>query len=548
MFSLKKEVRDIKRLNYILMILTKQGLGFFFGRLFRRKVNIKPEEGPKVLRETLEKLGPTFVKLGQILSLRPDLIPKEYVRELSKLQDQVPPFSYREVEKIINEELGKPISSLFSSFSKKPIASASVSQVHKANLKNGREAAVKVQRPNAKETMDADIGIMYGLAKLLEKHSKKIGELNPTRIVDEFRDWTEKELDFEIEANNARKFYSNFKGYSKVKIPEVFDDYSSKRVLTLEFIDGIELHNIDRVKGKKGYNLREIIKNGFDAIMEQVFVHGFFHADPHPSNILILKGNKIGLVDFGIVGHFDDNLKKKSIELFYGIVDEDIDAIADIFLDMGLMKEENTDIESFKEDIKKTIAPLQGSSLKDVKISHVLEEVLDIAFKHHVKLPIDFVLFGKTIVEIEGVGLEYEPDFKFVENARPFIEKLIKKQVSAVGMIDNFKKNILRYGRFIADLPDNVDKALVRAQQGTVKMDIKDTDIKKLSIEIDKSSNRMAYAMIIAAFLVTGALLINIGKPVLTGIPLPSLICFIFAVFFGLILLKSVLNERKVER
>ena len=550
MWQIKKEIKDIKRFNQIVLILTEEGFGYLFDkikffRLFKKKEPPNKQDAPQRLRKTLERLGPTFIKLGQILSLRPDLVPKEYVQELSNLQDKVPPFLYKEVEKIIKEELHQPINKLFQSFSKEPIASASISQVHKAVLKDGTIVAVKIQRPNVKEIMDTDIEIMFYIAKLLEKHSKKIKEYNPTRIAQEFKEWTDKELDFEIEANNAKRFYTNFKGYDKVKIPKVFDKYSSKRALTLEFIDGIELHNIGKIRGKKGYNIKEIIKNGFDSILTQVFIHGFFHADPHPGNILILKGNKIALVDFGIVGYFDDYLKQKSIELFYGIVQENMDSIVDTFLDMGLMEEEQTNLEIFKRDIKSVVDPLQKSSLKNVKLSYVLEEVLDIALKHHVKMPVDFVLFGKTIVEIEGIGLEYEPDFKFVENAKPFLEKLIKKEIKPMNMARDFMKNIGKYGKLFRELPDQLTSALKKIQRGTIKVDIEDTDVKRLAIDIDKSSNRVTYGMIITAFLITGALLANIGKPVLYGFPLASLLCFTLALIFSIILFMSIKREEK---
>jgi len=549
MLNLKKEVKDINRFNHIIFILGQEGFGYLFdkvniGKFFRKK-EAKEKYKPERLRKALERLGPTFIKLGQILSLRPDLLPKEYIRELGNLQDKVPPFPYNKVEKIIKEELGKPIDKLFSEFSKEPIASASISQVHKAKLKNGMMVAVKVQRPKVKDVMETDIEIMFYIAKLLEKHSKKIGKFKPMKIVEEFKKWTEREIDFRIEADNAKRFYKNFRGSRIVKIPKVFNKYSSRKVLTTEFIDGIELHNISKIKGKKGYNIRKIMKNGFDSILTQVFIHGVFHADPHPGNILVLKGNKIALVDFGIVGYFDDELKRKSIELFYGIVEEDMDAIINTFLHMGLVGEEETDIEEFKRDVKEIIDPLQRSELKDVKISYILEEVLDIAFKHKVKMPLDFVLFGKAIVEIEGIGLEYEPDFRFVDNAKPFLEKLIKREVKISNMAKNLKKNMAKYSRFFSELPDQISSALRRIQKGTVKVDVEDTDVKRLGRDIDRSSNRLTYGMVIAAFLITGALLINMGRPVFYGYSLISVICFVMAFIFLISLFVSIMREGK---
>jgi len=548
----KKDIRDLIRFNKIMLILTQQGFGYLFDKIrpkgISTKKKIKEKTNPRRLRITLEKLGPTFVKLGQILSIRPDLLPKEYTRELSNLQDRVPPFPYSKVEKIIEKELHKPINKLFSYFSKEPIASASVAQVHKAKLKNGTTVAVKVQRPNVKEIMSTDIEIMFYIAKLLEKHYKRIRKYSPVGIVGEFKDWTHDELNFKTEAKNAKKFYKNFKNSDKVKIPKVFGKYSTKKVLTLEYIDGIELHNLGKIKNKKGYKIKEIMKNGFDAILIQVFEHGFFYADPHPGNILVLKENKIAFVDFGIVGHFDNYLKKKSVELFYSFMEGDIDSMVGIFLDIGSIGKRKINIESFKEDVSKVVEPLQKSSLKEAKLMKAIEEVFDIALEHHIKPPVDFALFIKTIVELEGIGLEYVPNFKFIDNAKPFIEKLIKKDIKLPIMAKNLMKNLTKYSKLFKGLPDQLSSALRKIQKGTVKVDIEDTDIKRLATDIDKSSNRLTYGIIIAAFLITGALLVNIGKTIFYDFPLISLICFTMALIFAILLFISIQKEENNER
>ena len=542
----KKDFRDLARFNKIMFIITSQGFGYLFDKTkFLRKKKAKELANPKRLRKTLEKLGPTFIKLGQILSVRPDLLPKEYITELGSLQDKVPQFPFEKAEKLIEKELHKPISKLFKDFNKEPIASASISQVYKAKLPNGQIVAVKVQRPDVKETMKTDIEIMTYIAQLLEKHFVKIRKYSPVGIVEEFKDWTHDELDFRIESKNAKRFYNNFKGYDNVKIPKVYDKYSTKHVLTLEFINGIELHNLGKVKNKKGYNIKEIMKNGFDAILTQVFIHGFFHADPHPGNILVLEGNKISFIDFGIVGHFDNYLKQKSMELFYHTMQCDIDSIVDTFLEMGAVGVDKTDINAFREDVSRIIEPLQGHTLKETKFTHILEEILDLALEHHIKPPVDLALFGKTIVELEGIGLEYVPNFKLIDSARPFIEKLIKKNIKISKMAKDLMKNMAKYGKLFKELPDQLSSALRKIQSGTVKVDIEDTDIKRLATDIDKSSNRLTYGLIITAFLITGALLVNVGEPVYYGFPVPSILCFITAFIFAIILFASIKQEGK---
>jgi len=347
MFHIIKEVRDIKRFNQILIVLFEEGFDFLLSKIklskyipitkrLKSKLKKSEESKPEIrLRKTLERLGPTFIKFGQLLSVRPDLIPKEYVKELEKLQDSVPPFSFNEVKSTIEKEFGKKIEHLFLHFEKKPIASASISQVHKAILKPGKKSAVKVQRPDVKKIMETDIEIMFYFAKLLENHVENMRRFKPLKIVSEFKDWTERELDFRLEARNAKRFYQNFKGSKTVHIPKVYDGLTSERILTLEFIEGIELHNIKEIKRRK-LDFNEIMKNGFNAIMTQVFVHGIFHADPHPGNIIIMRDNSIAFVDFGIVGYFDERLKNKCMDLLYGIVEQDEEIIMDTLVSMGM--------------------------------------------------------------------------------------------------------------------------------------------------------------------------------------------------------------------
>src|SRR3989344_9437648 len=351
MFNIIKEVRDLNRFKEILKVLFEEGFDFILVKTgllakvpFTKRITkrLKEKEGLKpevMLRKTLERLGPTFIKFGQLLSVRPDLVPKEYVKELEKLQDSVPPFPYSEAKSIIEKELGKGLEHLFLDFEKAPIASASISQVYRATLKTGEKVAVKVQRPNVRQIMETDIEIMMYIAKLLENNIEAIKRFKPAKIVQEFKDWTEKEMDFKLEARNAKRFYDNFRGSKTVHIPKAYDELTSGKVLTLEFIEGIELHNLREIK-KSRIDYGQVIKNGFEAIMTQVFVHGIFHADPHPGNIIIMKDNSIAFVDFGIVGYFDENLKNKCIDMLYGIVEQDEELVMETLLSLGMKSED----------------------------------------------------------------------------------------------------------------------------------------------------------------------------------------------------------------
>jgi ubiquinone biosynthesis protein len=553
MFRIIKEVRDINRFREILTVLFEEGFDFLIGKVrLKHKVPItklvkariekkKQFSIEKRLRLTLERLGPTFIKFGQVLSVRPDLIPKSYTKELENLQDKVPQFSYTIAKEHIKKEFGKDIDEIFSTFEKKPIASASISQVHKATLKNGKIVAVKIQRPDVRKIMETDIEIMFYVAKLLEKKIPKIKKFNPVQIIEEFSKWTEKELDFKKEAVNAKRFASNFSGDKTVKIPEVYDNFTTDKILTMEFIDGIGLHNLKQIKKEK-INLKPILEQGFNAILTQVFVHGFFHADPHPGNIIITKDKKIAFVDFGIVGHFDEKLKAQSIDLFYGVIENDAEKIVDTLVELS-----NTEIEDkdeLKYEISDLLQPLQDSDISSVKISRVLEEILEIALNYGLKMPISFILFGKTIITLEGIAIEYDTTFNLVESSKPFLEKIIAKRYNPVYAFNSLMKNMLKFKKFTEELPEQTTKALKKIETGTIKVDIEDTDIKKLSLEIDRSGNRVAYAMLITALLIVAALTINFGDSFFLNLPLMPFLSFLAAFILSLILFFSILREK----
>ena len=555
MFKIIKEVRDINRLRDILTVLFEEGFDFLIAKIRlkhkvpltkRVKARIEKKKGfpiEKRLRLTLERLGPTFIKFGQVLSVRPDLIPKTYVKELEKLQSKVPQFSYTVAKQQIKKELGKDIDEIFSTFEKNPVASASISQVHKATLKDNKKVAVKIQRPNVRKIMETDIEIMFYVAKLLEKHMPNIKKFNPVKIIEEFAKWTEKELDFNKEAINAKRFAKNFSGNKTVKIPEIYDNLTTNKILVMDFIEGIELHDIKQIKKKK-INLKPLIEYGFNAILTQVFMHGFFHADPHPGNLIITNDKKIAFVDFGIVGHFDENLKAKSIDLFSGIIENYTEKIVNTLIELSGTEIENK--EEFKYEISDVLEPLQDEDIKNIKVSRILEEIMNLALNYGLKMPMSFVLFGKTIITLEGIALEYDPKFKIIENSKPFIEKLIRQRYNPVYVFNNFMKDMFKFKKFAEELPEQTTKALKRIERGTIKVDIEDTDIKKLSLEIDKSGNRVAYSMLIAALLIVAALTINFGESFFLNVPLIPFLSFLAAFILLMVLLVSILKEKNI--
>ncbi len=546
LFNIIKDIQDINRFREILAVVIEEGMGYLLTKAklyrfvpltkrFKAKLRKKhATTNPVRLRLALERLGPTFIKLGQMLSVRPDIIPLAYLKELEKMQDSVPPFTFKEVKEIIKFELKQPINKIFKSFDRKPIASASIGQVHKAILKNGKKVAVKVQRPNIKKNINIDINIMYHIAKKLEKHHPKLRKYHLVAIVKEFEKWTLNELDYRKEAANAEIFRKNFKNKKNIIIPTIYWDYTTNKILTMQFINGIELHDIKEIKRKK-INIKKILNTGFEAILMQAFVHGFFHADPHPGNLFIVGKNKLAFVDFGIVGYFDENMKKKMHSTFFSFINDDVEGLVKTLLSLGVVDNKTVDVEAFKADIQRLIEPIQHTSFKELRISLLLEQVLNLALDYNIKMQRDFVLFGKMVATLEGVAMEYEPDFNLVKSSKPLLKKLVLKRTFNA---KRMAKDAITYADFLSQLPKQAADALNKIKEGKIDIEIEHKELESFEKQIERSSGNLSLALVTAAFIVGAALVMqaNVG-PFILDYPVLSLVGIIMACTFGLVLL-----------
>ncbi|MFC1769418.1 ABC1 kinase family protein, partial [Nanoarchaeota archaeon] len=494
------------------------------------------------LRKTLERLGPTFVKFGQVLSVRPDLVPLRYIKELEKLQDDVRPTHFNNIKFMIEHELGKEVSEVFRYIDPKPLASASIGQVHKAVLKTGQKVVVKVQRREAESLLENDINIMKHLASLLEKNFDEARKFRPSEVVEEFTRWTQNELDYKTEARYARRFRGMFLNSKSVYIPKVYDKYCTRRVLVMEYIEAVPLSDKKGVKKRK-INIRKVMENGLKAILTQVYIHGFFHADPHPGNILVMKNNVVSFVDFGIVGYFDRELKLKASDLFIGVTEMNADRIIEALLSFeGVPK--HMDKEAFKQEIIGVTSAIHETGLENIKVSQMVEDILDIAYKYEIRLPSSLVLFGKSIITLEGVGLKYDPKIDLMTTIKPFVEQKLMRNY----IVESAKFSTMKFKDFITGIPTKTDALLDKLQTGKFEIDIGAKEVKTLSLEIDRSSNRVAYGIMIGSFVLAGSLVIEVGKPIILNLPAISLVLYGLAVFCFLILLSSILQERKLKR
>lgn len=457
MQSLFSEIKEMRRVEEIGRILLRHGLGFVFEVLKIKRMqhskSIK-EITPKVLRKVLDDLGGTFVKLGQFMSVRPDLIPHEYCIELSKLQNKVKPFPTSVAKFVLGKELNDLPSHIFKSFSAKPVAAASVGQVHKGMLKDGRIVAVKLLRPKIRETMVTDTLLLYKLATLFKKYMKQ-DIFDPVRIVDEFRLYTENELNYMNEARALEVARDNFKGIRKVHIPNPIREYCTKDVLVMDFLEGVSLQKaIKKFDKKKRKKLAQEISH---IVFKQVFIDGFFHADLHPGNIFVLKHEHIGLLDFGIVGRIDEHMKHHLIMFAFYLMQKDIDGLIKTMGKLGFYTQLQ-DSEKLKQDLILGLGAYYNVNVEKVDIAEVFVSCLDAAQRNNLHVPTNLVLLGKTVLTLKGVVEELDPSYNLVDTLKPFIGEIMRKEVGLTPLLKKAVKQGHEFSTFLVELPEMTEK------------------------------------------------------------------------------------------
>ncbi|MBW2615932.1 MAG: AarF/ABC1/UbiB kinase family protein [Deltaproteobacteria bacterium] len=551
--------RHLNRYRQILRVLFKYGFGDLVDilkieqyleiglQMISRKRREKIEKLTRAerVRLSLEELGPTFIKLGQILSTRPDLIPLEYIKELSKLQDQVPPFPYEDVRETLKSETGKFPEELFERFDETPLAAASIGQVHRATLKDGEEVAVKIQRPGIRKTIEVDLEIMLHLAGLMERHLEELEAHRPSRIVDEFARSLEKEINYSAEASHIERFARQFMDDETVYIPKVFRQMSTKRILTMEYVDGIKASEVDRLR-KEGYDLPEITRRGADLIMKQIFDHGFFHADPHPGNILVLPNNVIGLVDFGMVGRISRQEREAFTDLVTQVVRGDEKKVVDAVLNLTYY-EKDPDRSEFERDLAEFIDQHLYCSLKELEIGKLLQQLLEILTKYRLRLKPDLFLMMKALSTVEGLGLMLDPDFELIKRAEPFIRQIQLRRFNPKTIAGDMIDTGAELFTLLKEIPREVRTILKQAREGKVKIEFEHKGLEPMLFTHDRTSNRIAFAIVLAALIIGSSLIILSDiPPKWNDIPIIGLAGFIFAGVMGFWLLVSILRRGRM--
>jgi ubiquinone biosynthesis protein len=508
-------INHFTRFKKVSNILVKHGFGFIFDRIdLRGRMGLNRREQDQIqvplvrmpwrLRCAIEELGPTYVKLGQILSTRPDLLGPEYVTELEKLQNEVPPFPYEQVVNVCVRE-GIDIENDFQYFNPEPIAAASIAQVHEAYLKNGDRVVVKVQRPGIEKIVETDLEILYELSQLLEKRTGWGRLYKISDIVDELAAAITKELDFNQEARNADMFRNNFASSKNVKIPRVYWDYSSRRVITLEFIGGVKISNFTGLK-QADYNTESICENLVDALFKQVYEHGFFHADPHPGNIAITAGESIIFYDFGQVGVVDEILKQNCMEMLIGMMRYDVAGVTRSLLKLGVGTQYINKME-LQQDISRLQQKYYGIPLSEIKIGEALRELVQLSIKYQIRVPAELSLMAKMFMTVENIISQLDPKLSIIDLAEPYGRKVLMKKYSPEHIKEKMKNIAFDYANLIEAAPRELENLLYILKEGELKVKMEHTNVNKLGSRIDIISNRLSLAIIVPVLLLVRHLL-----------------------------------------
>ena len=565
MFSIRKlgaigrTYRHLNRYQRILRVLFKYGFNDLVDRLHidqylesgLQMINRKPREQiarlsrPERLRLVFEELGPTFIKLGQLLSTRPDLIPAEYLDELARLQDEVPPFSLAEVHAIFREELGRSPDEVFHYFDAEPLAAASIGQVHRARLDSGPEVVVKVQRPDIENVIAVDLEILAHLAGLMEQYLEEVQGHRPTAIVQEFARSLSREIDFAVELANVQRFARQFKNNAAIHVPLVYPELSTPRVLVMEYVLGIKASMAGQLR-EQGYDLPLIAERGATLVMEQIFVHGFFHADPHPGNLFILPDNVVCFIDFGQMGRLSRKDREDFTDLVLDLVAGDERTVVEGVLKVTVQLGE-VDRESLGRDLGGLVDLYLYRPLGELEAGRILQDLLDLVTRHKLTFKPAFYQMMKALSTVEGVGLMLDPKLELIRLARPFMRRIRLERMRPARLAEEIARTGSGYLQLLRELPEELRTILRQLRGGRMRLEFEHRGLQALGAALDRVSNRIAFAIVLAALIVGSSLIVLSDiPPHWHDIPVIGLLGFLVAGIMGFWLLLSIIRHGRM--
>lgn len=549
-------IKNIKRLNHILGTLVKYGFGYvidktriekviklriFFKKARKDILHLSPGER---IRKILEELGPTFIKFGQILSTRPDLIPVSFCKELEKLQDKAPSLPFNTIKKIIQDEMNEPVEKIFKSISSKALASASLAQIHEATLHSGSKVVIKVLKPQIEETIQSDLEILFYLARISELYLTKYLFADPVQIIREFRKSISREINFLEESKSIKKFTKYFSKDKNVTIPRLFDEYTTKKILVMEKLEGIKITDVDSLRKKK-IDPKRIARISARSIFHQIFNYRSFHADPHPGNIIVLNQNKIAFIDFGLTGRLDESTKYILMKLLQALINKDMETLM-IYLDKLIMLKDEVSKQEFQIELDEMISDYYDYSLADIDLQEIFEDVFKIMSKYKIKIPSNLFLLIKTLVTMEGIEKKLDPDFEIIKEITPFVKDFLMQEFSLATISKKIKRFAISFYDLVNILPARLDDISDKISQGRLKVKFEFTELNNLLDNLHRIVNRLVYSIITASVLLGSFFIIQTNiKPRLFGYPVLSLAGILFSFVMIVLMIIDIIRTRK---
>jgi len=546
----KKEVRNLKRLEEIVGVFVKYGFGYIIQQLPFHPLVSKSHSDQDIfnlpfgvrLRKVFEELGPTFIKLGQMLSLRPDILPFDVCKELEHLQDDVPPSPFDPIKEILEKEFDKPLQSVFDHFPETPIASASLAQVYE--VKRGhKKLIVKVQKPHVKEIIGSDLEILAFLVNLIEKHVKEARIYGPNDLMEEFKSYILRELDFTNELVNLEKFRVNFREDPRIYFPAAYRELCTDKVLVIEEIKGIKISELDKIRDA-GLHKKKIAKIFVDCMLRQMFVDGFFHGDPHPGNVFVLDDGRISFIDYGIVGRIDEDSKFALVNVLLASAEKDVDRIMDILRESKALG--NADEKKLKFSLELLLDKYHGRSLEEFRMNEFLKDMTRLMYENKVRLLSDHFILVKTLAIVESVSKTLEPEVNFTVEVKRLADVMIRDEYSVKRIGRKIGKVTRDLFSLIQDLPEDLIEILNEVRKGRLKIGFEHLNLENMIAMLDKLSNRLSFSLIIAALIISSSLLIQTNSPSFFGSSRQlGVIGFIVAGVLGCWLLFKIIRSGK---
>ncbi len=513
--------RDLGRVHEIALILIRYGFGDMVRRLgvaniidragkvlhWSEAEELAHLEPPARVRRALEEMGPTFVKLGQILATRPDLFSPRWIEEFKKLQDQVQPVLFEEIIDQLEEDIGGEIDEVFAEFDRQPLAAASIGQVYTARLQEGERVIVKVRRPGIRPKVEADLRLLKHLAEIAERESEDFRRYRPKEIVHQFTLSMRRELDLAGECRNAERIATNFTGDSSFVVPTVYWQWTSERMNVQQFIDGISARDMDAIE-RAGLDRSELARCGADIVLKMVLEDGFFHADPHPGNIFYLSDNRIAFIDFGMVGRLSDERRTQVVNLLQGVVGRNTEQVVKILLNWTSDVYIHSDTLSI--DVDDFIDQYHGLPLKEIDITALLTDLTTLMRDHHLYLPPDLTLLSKALITLEGMGRQLDPDFNLVEVATPFLQRAVFKRYSLDAMLKQGWLGFSGVFELLAGLPKDLHRLLETARRGALGVRLEIAKPEWLGKELDRAINRLSVSLVTSALIVGSSIVTTV--------------------------------------